>query len=207
MRILVVAEGRHELNLGDGEPTNGPLVRLISRVLCERFVGLIEFERRQVSSLTKAQSQLPGRAANYQRRALVWMREAQNQGFDAIVLVVDQDAQTDRRKGLDAAQADSNFWIRRALGLAVESFDAWLLADEQAISKATQKTVQRQKPPELIRGAKAVLHALIEDADEPRTTVYLKIAEYTRIETLCERCPMGFLPFHNRLIALVSSAS
>lgn len=33
MKILVVSEGKHELNLDDNEPRNGPLVRLIARVL------------------------------------------------------------------------------------------------------------------------------------------------------------------------------
>ncbi len=201
MKILVVSEGKHELNLDDGEPTNGPLVRLVARVLRSRGISPLEFERRAVKDLPPGMG-VRGKAANYQHRARAWIHKAQIDGFDAIVLLVDQDRNPDRRIGLDAAQAETRLHLPRAIGLAVESFDAWMLADEQAISKATEKTVFRQKNPETIKDSKAVLHALIETLGETRTTMYLLIAEHSNLETLIERCPEGFAPFHARLTQL-----
>ena len=107
-------------------------------------------------------------------------------------------------EGLDAAQINQKYSLPRAMGLAVKTFDAWMLADEMAISKAIDMTVIRQRSPENIKDPKQVLHNLIDGASEPRTTVYLLIAEYTNLDTLCERCSEGFGVFHSRLASLVS---
>lgn len=206
MKILVVSEGKHELNLDDNEPRNGPLVRLIARVIEAHGSDSLEFERRPVSALPPRMMG-SGKAGNYEHRAMAWVRFAEIEKFDAIVLLVDQDKSPARREGLDAAQINTRYSLPRAMGLAVKTFDAWMLADEQAISMAINKTVMRQKSPEAIKGPKQVLHSLIDGAREPRTIVYLLIAEYTNLDTLCERCPEGFGPFHARLASLGSRAS
>ena len=55
MKILVVSEGKHELDLDDNEPRNGPLVRLVDRVLKAQGVSSpLEYERRAVSKLRPA---------------------------------------------------------------------------------------------------------------------------------------------------------
>ena len=199
MKILVVSEGKHELNLNDNEPMNGPLVRLVDRVLKAQGVSPpLEYERRAVSKLRPGMM-TAGKATNYQHRAVAWIRQAQLDGFDALVLVVDQDNSPERKEGLDAAHENQLYALPRAIGLAVKTFDAWMLADEQAISKAIEKTVQRQKSPESIKDPKQILHQLIDGASEPRTTVYLRIAEHSSLDTLRERCLEGFEPFHRRL--------
>lgn len=206
MKILVVSEGKHELNLDDNEPRNGPLVRLIARVIEAHGSVSLEFERRPVSALPPRMMG-SGKAGNYEHRAMAWVRLAEIEKFDAIVLLVDQDKSPARREGLDAAQINTRYSLPRAMGLAVKTFDAWMLADEQAISTAINKTVMRQKSPEAIKDPKQVLHSLIDGASEPRTIVYLLIAEYTNLDTLCERCPEGFGPFHAREASLGSRAS
>jgi len=147
-----------------------------------------------------------GKAANYQHRAVAWIRQAQLDGFDALVLVVDQDNSPDRQEGLDAAHESQLYALPRAIGLAVKTFDAWMLADEQAISKAIQSTVQRQKSPESINDPKQLLHDLIQGASDIRTVAYLAIAEHSSLDTLRERCSTGFEPYHRRLAQLVAPA-
>ena len=206
MKILVVSEGNHELNLNDNEPRNGPLVRLIDRVLKSHGIESPPyFERRAVRQLRPGMM-TAGKAANYQHRAVAWIRQAQLDGFDALVLVVDQDNSPDRQEGLDAAHESQLYALPRAIGLAVKTFDAWMLADEQAISKAIQSTVQRQKSPESINDPKQLLHDLIQGASDIRTVVYLAIAEHSSLDTLRERCCTGFEPFHRRLAQLVAPA-
>ena len=136
-----------------------------------------------------------------------WVRFAEKEKFDAIILLVDQDKSPARREGLDAAQINQRCSLPRAMGLAVKTFDAWMLADEVAISNAIDKTVMRQRSPEAIKDPKQVLHSLIDGASESRTSVYLLIAESTNLDTLCERCPEGFGPFRSRLTSLVSPES
>ncbi len=206
MKILVVSEGKHELNLNDNEPTNGPLVRLIHRILKSQGVSSsLDFERRKVGQLRPGMM-THGKAANYQHRAVAWIRQAQLDGFDALVLVVDQDNCPDRKEGLDAAQASQLYPFPRAIGLAVKTFDAWMLADEQAISKAIVSTVQRQRSPESMNDPKQVLHDLMHGVGDIRTVVYLAIAEHSSLDTLRKRCPEGFEPFHQRLAQLATPA-
>lgn len=202
MKVLVVSEGKHELNLNDNEPTNGPLIRLISRVLQGCGHQEISFERRAVKDLPPGISVKGKVNNNYQRKAMQWIHHAERDGFDVIVMVVDQDRIPERRIGLDAAQCEAKYTLPRAIGLAVESFDAWMLADEVALSTAAGSPIPRQKDPEPIRNPKEVLHALIEGTGDSPTAVYLRISECIRIENLVERCPQGFAPFHSRLQAL-----
>jgi hypothetical protein len=202
MKILVVSEGKHELNLNDNEPTNGPLVRLISRVLLGCGHQTISFERRPVKDLPPGISVKGKVNNNYQRKAMQWIHHAERDGFDAIVMIVDQDQNPERRIGLDAAQSEARYTLPRAIGLAVESFDAWMLVDEVALSTATGFAISRQKDPEPLRNPKEVLHTLIARAQDSPTAVYLRIADCMRVETLIERCPQGFAPFHERLQTL-----
>ena len=134
-----------------------------------------------------------------------WIRRAENEKYDAIVIVVDQDNAPDRRKGLDAAQADNRLSLPRAIGLAVKSFDAWMLADEVAISAAIGKTVHKQKKPEDHKDPKDTMRGIVTDCDA-MTDLYAKIADQANIEMLCKSCPKGFAPFHDRLTRLVASS-
>ncbi len=223
MRILVISEGNNELGSSEGQRklglveedrVKGALIRLVERVLSPRFPpqskNSIEWrDIRKMGGITKNDWGTGG--AEYQRKAMSWIRKAQNEQFDALVVVVDQDNAPGRRNGLEAAQADNRLTLPRAIGLAVKSFDAWMLADERAISNAVGRTVQTQKTPE-DHDSKAAMRMIVDermsvDESDTMTDIYQRIAEYADIDTLCKRCPKGFQPFHCRLFALVSSVS
>ena len=217
MRILVISEGNNELGISHGkrelslvgeDAASGALIRLVERVLSPRHppksVNIEWRDIRKMGSITPKDWGTGG--ADYQRKAMSWIRKAQNEQFDAIVIVVDQDDAPDRRKGLDAAQADNRLLLPRAIGLAVKSFDAWMLADEQAISNAIGRTVQRQKSPEDHKAPKNTMLGIVADSGA-MTKVYNDIAKLANIDTLCKRCPKGFQPFYSRLVALISTES
>ena len=208
MRILVISEGKHELGRTGKDPVSGALIRLVERVLIP-FLPLekIQIEQRDNRSFGVVTPKDWGTGgADYQRKAMSWIRKAQNEKFDAIVIVVDQDNAPDRRKGLDAAQVDLRLSLPRAIGLAVKSFDAWMLADELAISKAIERQVQTQKTPEDHKDPKDAMRIIVADNDA-MTDVYAKIADEVNIETLCTRCPKGFKPFRDRLAKLAAPGS
>lgn len=217
MRILVISEGNNELGISHGkrelshvgdDAASGALIRLVERVLSPRHPPMsvnIEWrDIRKMGSITPKDWGTGG--ADYQRKAMSWIRKAQNEQFDAIVIVVDQDDAPDRRNGLDAAQADNRLLLPRAIGLAVKSFDAWMLADEQAISNAIGRTVQRQKSPEDHKAPKNTMLGIVADSSA-MTDTYAKIADEVNIETLCTRCPKGFRPFRDRLAKLSAPGS
>ncbi len=198
MKLLVVSEGNHELNL-EGE--SGALVELLRRVVPIEF----EFERRKVSDSAVQQVAMWGKAGKHEKRLLMWMRFAERNGFDALVLVVDEDGVKDRRDAISNAQLHCGFTIPRALGIAIRSFDAWMLADQGALSCVLEQTILKQPDPERIRDPKELCRSLVDASDVNcgLAEFYFRLAAIIDIDQLCERCSDGFAPFrdHLRLLA------
>lgn len=191
MRVLLVSEGRHELG--------GALEALVRRLSQKA----LEFERMQVSD--PALRVHAGKGPGYFKKALRCIRYAQEQGFDAIVLVIDQDDEPSRRRQLDDAQTDLRVaTLPRALGVAIRTFDAWMLADERALTNATGQPVQRQPDPETIRDPKGMCKRLRESAGlgPELTEMYAALATALNIAVLEERCRDGFAPFARRVRSL-----
>ena len=197
MRVLLVAEGVHEL--GD-EQVEGALSVLVRRLLDRQ----VTFTCIKVSSPEVELYMRPGKGLDNQKRALGWVRYAREQKcFDAIILIIDRDEKRQRQEGLDAAQEEPDLAFPRALGTAIEAFEAWMLADEKALSKALGLTVQRQPDPESIPRPKGICEAFPRGGARLRD-VYARIAQVTDLATIEKRCPKGFGPFAQRVRALAS---
>lgn len=197
MRILIVSEGIHEL--GDNN-LDGALVTLSSRLLNEN----VSFERKKVSSPEVRQHTQQGRGRRYEKRALGWIRLAEREGYDAIILVIDQDGDEERKQQFDQAQDDLRLSLPRALGVAVKMFDAWMLADEQALSEVLGMHVDLPPNPESESDPKSRCESLRDEARSQLSLreMYAAIAERTDMERLKDRCPNGFTPFAQRVRTL-----
>lgn len=202
MRVLLVSEGAHELGAWDesGLPT-GPSAL---ETFCRRLLGQeVEFVRKKVSDPEVRTHRMAGKGDGYEKRVLMWMRRAELEGFDALVLVIDQDDPAERRQQqLDRAQDDGRFPIRRALGVAIRTFDAWILADEKALSLALGSPCKRQKEPEGFSEPKAVCRELLEQSSSSCASVshfYAAVAEHADLGQVAERCRRGFAPFARRM--------
>ncbi len=199
MRILVVSEGVHEL--GDNS-LDGALVMLASRLLD----GNVSFERKKVSSSEVRLHTQQGKGGRYEKRALGWIRLAEREGYDAIILVIDQDGDEERGQQFDRAQDDPRLPLPRALGVAIKTFDAWMLADEQALSAVLGTHIDLSPNPESEDDPKSRCENLRNEAPSqlsPRE-MYAEIAKRTDMEKLEARCPNGFAPFAGRVRALNS---
>lgn len=197
MRILIVSEGAHEL--GDGT-ANGALASLVARLLPFPF----EFEQLDVRDRRLQVHRQPGEGRGYYKVAMSCLRFAQLQGFDALVFVVDEDGVASRRAELDEAQANTqneSLGLHRAIGLAVRTFDAWMLADEVALTKVLCSRIDCQSSPELTRNPKVALEMLIETGQctLSRSEIYASVAREARLNVLIQRCPKGFAPFAERV--------
>ncbi|HET6251290.1 MAG TPA: hypothetical protein VFE47_26640 [Tepidisphaeraceae bacterium] len=142
---------------------------------------------------------IPGRGGKLFKRAMRCLRYAADNGFGALVFVIDQDDEPERREPLDRAQEYDGVAIGRAFGLAVRTFDAWMIADEQALSKILGRIIQRQPSPEAISDAKSHCKSLLGSAALGLTDLYKAIADEAIIERIEERCPIGFAPFAARV--------
>ena len=195
MKVLIVAEGKHE--------RSGSLETLVRRL----FGGDLQLD---LDDIHRRLSPLHGIGGfDYCKRALQWIQEAQKRGYDAIVLLLDEDGYPDRIKGIDQAQVrlSKTAMLPRALGVAVRAFDAWMLADEKALSDTLSRVVSCQPSPEGIRDPKAVCQQIRDetpDCELGLAEMYALVAEKTRLEILEQRCPSGFKPFAVRVRALAT---
>jgi hypothetical protein len=115
---------------------------------------------------------------------------------------------------LDAKNELSAAGRRCAVGLAIETIEAWLLADDNALRQALNNpTIVRQPDPESLdakgpdndRHPKHRLRQLIDQSVVglvPATdysTHYARIAELADLNIVSIRCPRGFEPFTRQI--------
>ncbi len=190
MRVLIVSEGKHE--------QGGALLNLVARS-CPGFA--LEATHANLSDPRIKSSN--GGSRGTMKRAIRWVQDAEARGFDACVLVLDEDGERSRVAEIDEAQASDLSALPRALGVAVRTFDAWMLADETAIAAALGRPIRRQKDPEPLKDPKDAFRALLgQDPGPSQSEAYEEVARRLRLFILEKRCPRGFAPFANRLRSL-----
>lgn len=201
MHVLLVSEGAHEGNRDEESPQ--ALRAIVSRVLPADTT----FEWRDVHDLPRG-NPLPGKGGGHFKLALKAMLYAHRNGFDALVLVTDGDRRNERITEFDEAQESTRVAIPRALGIAVQAFDAWILADHQALSQVLGADVPLQRLPENLDGAKnsprhpkQVCRALMAQHGwaGSQAEFYQAVCCALDLAVVAERCPRGFAPFLQRL--------
>jgi hypothetical protein len=187
MRVLVVSEGRHE--------QAGALENLLRRLGGDR--ATFAFDKVSSSSIHA----FHGKGGGYFKRAVRWLMEAEKRGVDALVLLIDQDGQSDRTEQIRNAQDSSLSQLPRAMGVAIRTFDAWMLADETALADVLECSVDRQVEPETMRDPKQGCASLLANSEKQMTQseLYARIAHRLDIAILVSRCPSGFRPFAERI--------
>jgi len=188
MRTLIVSEGKHE--------SEGALQSLVRRLAEPK--GL-ECEQ-QPLKLNEIRA-YHGKGQGFFKKAIRWLLHAQDLHYEGVVLVVDEDGDADRVRQINKAQESTLATIRRALGVAIRMFDAWMLADEMALSKAVGTTVQRQPDPESVKDPKAHCQQLRDESGTriSLSSMYASVAQSADIDVLKQRCRRGFAPFASRV--------
>jgi len=187
MRILVVCEGKHEWS--------GALKNLLVKLGGDE--GGLEFDRVSNNEIHAVH----GKGRGYFKRALRWLIEAEKRGVDGLILVIDEDGKRERIGEIQEAQDWSLLQLRRAMGVAIRAFDAWMLADERALSEVLGRNVNRQADPETIANPKDVCAGLLDEsqAQISQSEMYARVSCKINIDILCDRCQSGFRPFATRV--------
>lgn len=187
MRVLVVSEGKHE--------RSGALENLLKRLGGQHAT----FELDRVSN--KEIHAFHGQGKGYFKRALRWLLEAEKRGVDALVLLIDEDGQQERVRQINDAQDSTQFPLSRALGVAIRSFDAWMLADERALTRVLGYEITKQPDPETIRDPKQQCADLRTGGSSgiSQSEMYAEISSCLDLDVLCTRCRRGFGPFAGRV--------
>lgn len=188
MKVLVVAEGAHE--------REGALPALVRRL--NPAIVDAECEPANTTSVRAYR----GTGDGFYKRALRWLIEAEKRGYDALVFVIDRDRRRERIREMNMAQHSlTQSQLPRALGVAIESFDAWILADQKALGIVLGCNVPQQKSPERMRDPKARCETLRDRSgkDLALRDMYREVLANAEVEVLEKRCPDGLAPFAERV--------
>lgn len=215
-RVVVFGEGRHELgpDLGNNLAANHlpALPRLVHRLAGQPG------ETTYTCLLFRDVRPVHGKGHSLAKKVRNAVREAKLKGFAAAVVVIDRDrnADTERirplRQGRDLQGGEG--YPPCAVGAAVETFDAWMIADPKAIMAAQGDAEKAHGSPESLDGKEGSARhpkdvaASAFGGKKGLSARYAAVAETVDLELLRKRCPKGFAPFANevetRILPVVS---
>lgn len=198
MKLLVCGEGTSELGRTDQE---GVVETLVRRCLADDQRRL-SFSVVKVSQLPKDRTQ-----AGEARRARQAAEEARRRACDGFIYVRDADGHhAERRQQLDDAFADLT--VPHVAGIAVETIEAWLLSDPDALRAVLRTKVEVPSAPESLWSRpgsaghpKFEWNRLCRDAgyDQGLSTM-AAVADRLSLERARAACPQGFARFHDELL-------
>jgi hypothetical protein len=206
LRLLVLGDGEHELGAKSSrglDLTPGRLPAL--PCLMHRLLG----EPRGTTYQPRSFHDVPPvheRGHKYARKVKRAILQAKRDGFDGLVVVIDRDRNRSSatvepmREGRDAL-AEGGL-PPCAVGVAVETFDAWMIVDAKAIKAAGGDATQSHPNPESLAGKAKGNHPKdVADAifgTQGGTGLgpkYAIVAENVDLDLLSRTCPEGFAPF------------
>ena len=208
MKLLVVGEGPDEVGQVDDVDAPNSLAILVLRLL-DRPSGWTVDRKYFLPSLGRhVHRDVRNIGHGWVRRVKRHIRDAGDEHFDAIFVVVDHDRDRKRataiRKGVDDLMDETAaaFACESVVGFAIETFDAWMLADRQALENALKIDVGKLPSPENLNGKpgtdrhpkrrmKDMIDRSHASVDHP-SQLYPKLAEALNLERLEKLCPKGF---------------
>lgn len=201
-RVLVFGDGEYDLGrLGPQAPEcEGALPKLVRRIL-EDPSGL-SFECRLFKRVSHTH---PGKLHRYAKKTINAVKTARRGSFDGAVVVIDRDGPGNNQRrgyleqGRDSAPASD--YVPCAVGVSVETFDAWMIANADAIKHAGGDQNYHRPDPEKLDGKEGSgrhpkeLAAQAFGGQSDLGTKYSGVAEMIDLDCLAQRCPQGFQPF------------
>jgi len=203
VRVLLVSEGRHELgDCGEGYvPAEAlpPLAILVHRMIGR--AGTVRFCCRRGKSIRNVHRGRMSSGWGKKVYSAMWRGANGPEGrtFDAVVVVVDRDGPKNAQRLAQMQQGrdvygDSS--IPCALGVAVEAFDAWMIADAHGISAGGGDATKADANVETIRLPKGAADAIFgTHGGTGLGPKYAIVAQEADIANLEQLCPQGFKPF------------
>ncbi|MFP4435407.1 MAG: hypothetical protein ACLFTN_13165, partial [Phycisphaerae bacterium] len=202
-RILIYCEGKNEHGgcwdeerVGMDHP--GALPRLVNRLLPEAADW--SFCCKPWKNVKAPQGKGPLLA----RKTMVAMTRGGLDGFDAVVVVMDRDRVRSRLNDLATGRDDSSSdisspFVPCAVGVAVETFDAWMIVDGGAAKCAGAEGANTHGEPEKLTGKEKSGNHPKDRAEDifggGLTEAYSAVAPSVDLDMLRERCPNGFGAF------------
>ncbi len=163
--------------------------------------------RPHASPQAKGLRAVHGKGHKFKKKVIRAVREARRRGFAALAVVVDRDREPDSER-IDALQAGRDSVKGSglppcAVGTPIETFDAWMICDAEAIAAAGGDPDKAPSAPESLTGKKG-------SVEHPKTVAnrvfgtsggtglgekYADVAAKIDLRLLDRSCPQGFAPF------------
>lgn len=208
-KVLFVGEGK--LDIGT-EGRNGPITILFRRVVdgsdWSDFGAQVEYwtgitgQQRKLPHLHMRRRRDLGLSTGYQPKVLFLLLTTAGT-VDGIVCVFDRDIDhgyrlSDARNGRDEARK-RGIQTPCALGMPIETAEAWLIADRTCVAKILGCDHERlSRLPELSRSPKEELTALVPPRRDT-LDIYVQIAENMNLAELRRLCPVAFPAFESEI--------
>lgn len=203
LRVLLVSEGRHELgDCGGGDvPAESlpPLAVLVQRLVGK--AGTVRFCCRRGKSIRNVHRGRMSSGWGKKVYSAMWLAAngTEARTFDAVVVVVDRDGPRNAERLSEMKQGRDTYGNSRfpcALGVAIEAFDAWMIADAKGIAVAGGDDAKAQSDPESVRRPKDVADEIFQTHGGtglgPKYAIVAREADLADLE---QTCPQGFKPF------------
>jgi hypothetical protein len=216
--VWILGDGAHEVAKVDDEMKAMGIEKPALTMLVHRMLGEpagVDYVSCRFKEAVGRLQEFPGKGNGLQKRLKLCLARARKMNYDAVVLVQDRDRKSvnEAFKPLeDVREAVSPLGSSPgcALGLAIETFDAWMICDPEAIEHAGGDKNQHHPSPENLDktertdqhpkewaanafGGKSGLHI-----------PYAKVAKVICLDTLRKACSGGFAPFERELAAHVA---
>ena len=219
MRMLLLSEGSYDIGTrasrADHEQRQGAVRVFVRRILEEHWnrngIAAVEIDADVLARVHEHSSDVSG----HERKVHLAIVEAELRNCTCVAIVVDRDGERNQARlnalsaGRDEAEKKGEALAQHtAIGLAIETVEAWLLADEQALTRALNlNPPQQQLPaPEELDGApgsdkhpKAVFLSIVARTEVAPSDAYDSVAELARLDHVERRCPLGFARFADQL--------
>lgn len=132
-------------------------------------------------------------------RSLLFWADARKQP-DLVVVLVDQDGDDERQRVLITATGE--LLVETVIGVAIQEFEAWLIADPAALKTVFRQSLSMNHSPERLgrRDAKEQLRQWSEEHGRSKDPAELRrqLAEHCDLATVARQCP-AFADFMHRL--------
>ena len=183
MKLGLIIEGEWD------EPVVSELVRRI----CEQSGCPV--------NISKERTRFGRGFGSINRKLPAFVRQLQDAGSEAIVVVVDNDWMPRNSRLYSLRQKINRTSVPVAIGVAIQAVEAWLLADERALNLALGTTqIPKLPSPSKIKRPKEKLMQIVKKYTDQSVSrsLYCEIAATADKKVLGERC-RSFSNLHNGL--------
>ena len=207
MRVFVVGDGMYDVGECRNQVIDGPDLPALPEII-QKLLPRSKDVQFVCSTIKEIRTRQSGGAGPLNKKKVIAaVLQASRHKADAVVFVIDRDGDRQRMQELNAGRREISpqDFLPIALGMAVETFDAWMIADAGALRHVEGcERAEAHPSPESLDGGRGTQqhpkdYAIRQVGADRLWDKYACIAKFIDIAHLERVCPQGFQPFANEV--------